>query len=98
MTKLPTQIISLTKLTILNLGYNEIICLPEALGTLPSLSKLDLSHNYLGKSDQYSWIWLNQSSIKNSLSYLNISHNYVSCIDICILTLRLFTRIPGGNT
>lgn len=83
MTKIPTQITCLTNLTNLHLGHNKIISLPEALGTLPSLSALDLSHNYFGNT--YSWTWLRQTPIKNNLLYLNISHNYVSCIDILIL-------------
>nr|WP_278002567.1 COR domain-containing protein [Nodosilinea sp. FACHB-13] len=44
---LPESIGQLTKLTSLNLGYNQLTALPESIGQLTKLTSLNLSHNQL---------------------------------------------------
>jgi len=63
-----------------NISGNNIFLIPNDFGTLPSLQKLDISRNNLGRYNDYSWSWLEQTAIKNNLLFLNLSGNLVSYI------------------
>jgi Leucine-rich repeat (LRR) protein len=83
LTNLPLQIIGSKNLEFLHINNNRINFLSKEFGTLP-LIKLELSHNYLGTSDQSTWTWLKQTHIRNNLLYLDISHNCVSIVHLLI--------------
>jgi len=68
-----------------NISGNNIFLIPNDFGTLPTLQKLDISYNNLGRYNDYSWSWLEQTAIKNSLLFLNLSGNLVSYIIKLIL-------------
>jgi len=62
----------------INISRNNISLIPRDFGTLPTLQKLDISYNKLGWYNDYSWSWLEQTAIKNSLLILDLSGNFVS--------------------
>ncbi|XP_067211182.1 leucine-rich repeat protein 1-like isoform X5 [Linepithema humile] len=92
LTKLPLQIICLKNITNLSLSNNEIVCLPIEFGTLP-LTMLDLSHNYLGKFAELSWMWLEQTRIRNTLLSLNICHNFLTELPLQIGKLNILSSL-----
>jgi len=68
-----------------NISGNNISIMPRDFGTLPTLQKLNISNNNLGQYNDYSWLWLEQTAIKNNLLFLNLSGNLVSYIIKLIL-------------
>jgi len=69
-------------LTDVNLSHNRIHNLPMELGTLLFLKRLNLSHNQIGISDGFGWLWIKQAAIRSTLLFLDISNNSVSYIVI----------------
>ncbi|XP_036142164.1 leucine-rich repeat protein lrrA-like [Monomorium pharaonis] len=90
-------------LTNLNLSNNGIKDLPIELGTLPFIKILNLSHNRIGISYRYRWLWINQTEIRNSLHItklpyyivklkalilLKATHNMLKCLPESIANMK----------
>uniref|UniRef100_A0A1B6E5G5 PIF1/LRR1 pleckstrin homology domain-containing protein n=2 Tax=Clastoptera arizonana TaxID=38151 RepID=A0A1B6E5G5_9HEMI len=80
------RILHLPNLKTLCLSKNQLLEIPDAFGSLPNISTLDLSDNLLGSSR--AWNWLTSTRIVNTLSVLNLANNKLGYFPLELLNLN----------
>ena len=87
---MPTELLQLSNLKILDLSHNKVVCIPYTRKVSFSLVDLDLSDNCLSS------LPLNLSC--PTLTVLNISKNQFSHVPLCICTFKSLTNLDlSGN-
>lgn len=70
----------------LQISYNFLREIPEAMGSMPNLKILSLEHNCLGLATN--WNWLTSPIIRANLTTLNLAYNEVCILHWVHKTLR----------
>ncbi|XP_046856352.1 protein flightless-1 homolog isoform X2 [Xenia sp. Carnegie-2017] len=91
-TNMPNKLDSLTKLTDVDLSYNDLPRVPEPIYRLSSLKRLNLSHNSISELSNLTGTW-------TEMEVLNISRNQLTSLPsaLCKLVNLRKLYISGNN-